>query len=247
MLAHHFGRAVPRWADEGGSVLSEDELERQRHDALVRSILNTPGRPIPLRRLFAMHEYPKDVMVLYAEGFSVTNFLVSQSNRQTYLAFVNQGMHSGWEDAVRKYYSSYKSVDDLEQAWLKNLRDTKRQPTGTMVASERAPEMPVDPASRVTVRQTAPPAQPLLPDSQPVVRGQAPGDADDRFSNRTSPVSRPQYLPDAQTPSVSSSPSGATWTQPSTARLGLPQPEAPPPTAQLGRPVPPPAPYAYGR
>src|SRR5580692_11280704 len=32
VLAYHFGRAVPRWADEGGSVLSENDEERFSHD-----------------------------------------------------------------------------------------------------------------------------------------------------------------------------------------------------------------------
>jgi hypothetical protein len=243
VLAQYFRQPVPRWADEGSSVFSEDDLERQRHDTLVRNILNTPGRAIPLRRLFAMREYPKDVMVLYAEGFSVTSFLVTQSNRQTYLAFVHHGMQNGWDDAAKKYYS-YKSVEDLEQAWLKNLRDSKRQPTGTMVASERGGDNPAEPTARVTVRQTVPPVQPLLYEPQPLVRGQAPDDLDDRFDRRTS-ATRPQYLPDYRTPSVSSSPSN--YPQPSTARLGLPQADGPAPTVQLGQPVPPPAPYAYQR
>ena len=38
-------------------------------------------RPRSLRRLFALKEYPSDVMALYAEGFSVAHFLVSASNR----------------------------------------------------------------------------------------------------------------------------------------------------------------------
>src|SRR5262245_15359099 len=70
VFAHHFRCPLPRWADEGGSVLSEDDQERARHDMLVRQILNTPGRAIPLRRLFALRDYPRDVMVLYAEGYS---------------------------------------------------------------------------------------------------------------------------------------------------------------------------------
>jgi hypothetical protein len=243
VFAQYFRQPVPRWADEGGAVLSEDELERQRHDALVRNILNTPGRAIPLRRLFPMRDYPKnDVMALYAEGFSVTSFLVSQSNRQQFLAFVNHGMYYGWDDAARKYYS-YKDVNDLEQAWLKHLRDTKRQPA-TMVASERGGETQADLASRVTVRQTAPPAQPLLYEPQPTVRGQAPDDLDERYDRRASAMSRPQYLPDYRSPSASSP---TTYPQPSTARLGVPQADAPPPTVQLGQPVPPPPPYAYRR
>src|SRR5262249_33572376 len=40
VFAFHFKMPVPRWADEGGSVLSEDDTERERHDKLVRGILN---------------------------------------------------------------------------------------------------------------------------------------------------------------------------------------------------------------
>ena len=49
VFAFHFRQPVPRWADEGGSVLSEDEIERKRHDRLVRNILNN-RRAMPLRR-----------------------------------------------------------------------------------------------------------------------------------------------------------------------------------------------------
>src|SRR5437764_6725152 len=65
VFAHYFRTPVPRWADEGGSVLSEDDVERYRHDQLARQILRSPGRAIPLRRLFQMTKYPPDVMVLY--------------------------------------------------------------------------------------------------------------------------------------------------------------------------------------
>jgi hypothetical protein len=102
VFAHRFRCPVPRWADEGGSVLSEDDAERARHDQLVRQILNTSGRAIPLRRLFALRDYPGDVMALYAEGYSVANFLVAQSNRGTFLNFVAQGMSAeGWDRAAR--------------------------------------------------------------------------------------------------------------------------------------------------
>ena len=55
---------MPRWADEGGSVLSEDDVERARHDQLCRQFLNTPGKKFPLRRLFNLKEYHEapDVM-----------------------------------------------------------------------------------------------------------------------------------------------------------------------------------------
>src|SRR5262245_40800558 len=65
VFAHYFRCPVPRWADEGGSVLSEDDIERDRHDKLTRSILNQ-NRQIPLRRLLSLKEYPRDVVCLYA-------------------------------------------------------------------------------------------------------------------------------------------------------------------------------------
>src|SRR4051812_32053156 len=57
VFAHYFQRPVPRWADEGGAVLSEDDLERDRHDKLTRTILNQ-GREIRLRQLFTLKDYP---------------------------------------------------------------------------------------------------------------------------------------------------------------------------------------------
>src|SRR5260370_42563263 len=87
VLAYYFRVPVPRWADEGGAVLSEDDQERNRHDVLVRQVLSS-GRSIPLARLFQLREYPRDVMVLYAEGYSVANFLVAKNGRPAFLAFV---------------------------------------------------------------------------------------------------------------------------------------------------------------
>jgi hypothetical protein len=120
VFAHHFRAPVPRWADEGGAILAEDDAEQSRHDRLMRQILETPGRAMPLRRLFALREYPRDVMVLYAEGHSVTRFLVKRGGRRTVLAFVADGMRDGWDAAVKARYR-YDRVDDLEKDWLKSL------------------------------------------------------------------------------------------------------------------------------
>src|SRR5262249_55268837 len=162
VLAHHFKQPVPRWADEGGSVLSEDEPERTRHDQLVRQVLNTPGRAIPLKRLFTLTQYPRDVMVLYAEGYSVTSFLVGKSNRGAFLNFLADGMYGGWDQAVSKHYG-YRSVDELEQAWVQHLRDAGRSSAGTTLAKADVPQKTsASAASRPTVRSTLPPASPVL-------------------------------------------------------------------------------------
>ena len=153
-------------------MLSEDDIERHRHDQLVRQILNTPGRAIPLRRLFSMTKYPPDVMVLYAEGYSVANFLVSSSNRGVFLNFVAQGMHGDWDAAVRANYG-YNNVEGLEKAWVESLYHPRQQPA-VQLASRPAAAPYANPSERVVMRQTAPPAPPLLEAPRAIVRGQAP-------------------------------------------------------------------------
>ncbi len=188
VLAYHFRTPIPRWADEGSSVLSEDDRERALHDRTVKQILGTPGRSIALRRLFALMQYPNDVMVLYAEGYSVTNFLVSQSSRQVFLAFIAQGMQGDWDAAVRKHYRTYRNVEELEGAWVKALR-YNLQPTTHLASTGGSREG----STRVVVRQTAPPSQPILEAPQPVYRGQMPDDAEPRPTSRTYSTPRPDF------------------------------------------------------
>ncbi|MEZ6143289.1 MAG: hypothetical protein R3B84_22205 [Zavarzinella sp.] len=173
VFAHHFRQPVPRWADEGGSVYSEDELERTRHDRLCRDILNS-GKGIQLRALFPMKEYPRDMMTLYAQGYSVTKFLVEQSNRQTFLNFVAYGLTENWDDACQKYYS-FRNVPDLESAWIKHLKDVARgtavvreQPSGPRTAPEGFSK--VGGSSVTRVYDSLPPSAPLF-DPIPLVRG----------------------------------------------------------------------------
>lgn len=126
VLAHHFGQAVPRWADEGGSVLSENDEERFSHDVRCREILNQ-GRGIPLRMLLPMKEYPPDMIVLYAQGYSITDYLVSLGGRRKFLQFIGEGMRGdsrNWEEAVRTVYGDrFASVDELQESWIAALRN----------------------------------------------------------------------------------------------------------------------------
>jgi hypothetical protein len=229
VFAYYFRCPVPRWADEGGSVLSEDDVERGRHDRMVRDKLNA-GRAIPLRRLLPLKDYPNDmenVMSLYAEGFSVTDFLVSQSSRPEFLKFIADGMRSGWDDAAKVHYQ-YENVNALEEAWLAQLRKTKKQRAGTLASNSEAAE--VEQTGRVVERRTSLPVQPLGDEPRPTFRGQNPSEMDppdDRYRNRNE---RPGYLPDPV-------PSSSRRTDTSGVRLGAPD-SGPLPTTYLGQPVP---------
>jgi hypothetical protein len=171
VLAYHFGRPVPRWADEGGSVLSENEDECFQHDIKNREILNQ-GRGIRLRVLFTLKEYPRDMLVVYAQGYSVCNYLVARGGRQKLLEFVGQGMRNdnrNWDAAVREVYG-FGSVDELEEAWI----DSLRSPPTRVSARNRSDIAKADPAARRSeIRSSGVPALPLL-EAPAVARGAAP-------------------------------------------------------------------------
>ena len=197
VLAHHFGTPVPRWADEGGSVLSENDKERLEHDIKCREFLNA-SRGIPLRHLFPMKNYPSDTIVLYAQGFSVSNYLIDLGGaglkgRRKFLEFLETGMARdgrNWEAAVAKHYS-FANVDDLQEKWIESLRtppvargkaaDDLRKAVATSDTGRRAATATAD------VRSTASLGIPQL--EQPVVnaiRAAAPSHEADKQSPRAS-------------------------------------------------------------
>lgn len=119
VFACHFRRPLPRWADEGAATIIEHPVERERQKQLVRQILKTNQR-IPFRELLEMKEYPSDmqqVLNLYAEGYTLCEWLVFNWGQKNYLAFVNAAHQEGWDQAIAAHYP-YKSVEELEQGWM---------------------------------------------------------------------------------------------------------------------------------
>ena len=195
VFAQHFGQAVPRWADEGGSVLSENDEERYSHDVRCRELLNR-GKGISLRALFPMNDYPHDMITLYAQGYSVSQYLIDRDGKKKFLEFVRVGMKNGnrnWEDAVQMY--GYKSTDDLQVAWLDKLMETVPQ-KGTTIARNQ-PKSTSQPATALVSNRgpetrTSAGALPLL--EPPIMaRAAAPSDREDR--TRAKPITPPSVLP----------------------------------------------------
>jgi hypothetical protein len=116
LFAHHFGTQPPKWADEGGAILSEDEYQGERQRKILRKFL-IDEKCFSLRRLFAMQEYPANVPCFYAQAHSVCRFLVDGKGHKVFLAFMKAGMERGW-DAAAVDHCGYKNVEQLERAWL---------------------------------------------------------------------------------------------------------------------------------
>jgi RNA polymerase sigma factor (sigma-70 family) len=120
ILAHWAGKPLPRWADEGVAIAAESAASRARHRGMLRKLLDE-GRRMPLRRLLELREFPQDVMVLYVEGYSLTDFLVESGGRAKFLDFVAQGQDYGWAAAARVRYG-YETLEEMEEAWLEAAR-----------------------------------------------------------------------------------------------------------------------------
>lgn len=118
VFACHFRRPLPRWADEGAATLVEHESEQRVQQMRLKQVLNTRDR-IPLQTLLSIKEYPKDmdqVLVLYAEGYSLADYLVQQKGKQTYLKFLDDAYRNGWDRAIKRHYG-LAGVDTLEKKW----------------------------------------------------------------------------------------------------------------------------------
>jgi hypothetical protein len=128
VFAHHVRQPVPRWADEGAAVLAGGLADHQRFEKHMRRLLHT-GQEMSLRRLFGCREFPPDaeqILALYAQGYSVSCFLLEVRDRRTFLAFLSHALRDGWDSAVRASYR-YDNVEQLELAWRAWVRKKAAQ------------------------------------------------------------------------------------------------------------------------
>lgn len=151
IFASHFRQPLPRWADEGACSTVEHASERLKQQRMLVTFLKT-GRGIAFQRMFAMTEYPRDVLPLYAQGHSLATFLIQQGGRRKFVSFIAEGMRDGrWSAATQRHYG-YGDLGALQDAWLQWVR--RGSPTlsalqNSVVAGDQASIEPnvVGPAS----------------------------------------------------------------------------------------------------
>jgi hypothetical protein len=157
IFASHFRQPLPRWADEGACTTVEHHSEISKQENMLIDFLRT-RRGIPFSQMFAMREYPDDVLPLYAQGHSLSKFLISQHGKRKFLAFLGDGlMDENWPRAIDEHYG-YRDLLALQNSWLDWVRQGRPElrpaGEGVLVASRE---------------------EPLRPPSPPIVRGQDPG------------------------------------------------------------------------
>jgi hypothetical protein len=138
IFASHFRQPLPRWADEGACTTVEHQSEIAKQERNLIQFLRT-GQGIPFRQMFAMTEYPPNVMPLYAQGHSLTQWLIEARGRAAFLDFLADGMQDdNWERAVHKHYG-YTDLLTMQNAWNDWVRQGRPQLTpGTSPAVQVA-------------------------------------------------------------------------------------------------------------
>jgi hypothetical protein len=143
IFASYFRQPLPRWADEGACTTVEHSSEIAKQERMLIEFLKT-GRGIPFSQMFAMKDYPRDVMPLYSQGHSLAQMLIELRGRRAFLAFLADGMQDeNWPRAVRAHYG-HSNLLTLQNNWLDWVRQGRprlgpaSQP-GTELASATAP------------------------------------------------------------------------------------------------------------
>ncbi|MCS7304598.1 MAG: hypothetical protein NZ602_05755 [Thermoguttaceae bacterium] len=117
IFASYFRRPLPRWADEGAASTVENETEKAKHRHMLLQFLRS-NRGIPFDRMFAMSEYPADILPLYAQAYALAEYLIQLGGRRKYVDFVADGLNTGrWADALHKHYG-IPNLQTLQNQWV---------------------------------------------------------------------------------------------------------------------------------
>ncbi|MGW8257289.1 MAG: hypothetical protein ACWGMZ_07385 [Thermoguttaceae bacterium] len=117
IYASHFRQPLPRWADEGGATSVEHISERAKQQRMLNQFLRT-GRGIAFSRMFAMSDYPSDIMPLYAQGYSLAEYLIEIGGRRKYVVFLGDGLkNDDWQGAIARNYG-IGNLGELQNTWL---------------------------------------------------------------------------------------------------------------------------------
>jgi hypothetical protein len=138
IFASYFRSPLPRWADEGACTTMEHSSEIAKQERMLIDFLKT-GRGIPFGEMFAMKEYPQDVMPLYSQGHSLSEWLIEDKGRAEFLRFLADGMKDDdWRRAVHDHYG-FADLYSMQNTWLDWVKAGRPQlAPGTDLATQIA-------------------------------------------------------------------------------------------------------------
>jgi len=152
IFATHFGRPLPRWADEGACTTVESPVEKSKQDKFLIQFL-TSDRGIPFNDMFAMKDYPADILPLYSQGYSLARYLIQQGGKRKFVNYVGEGMQTNnWTAATKKHYG-FTSLSDLQVTWVDWVKQGSPDISGMAAANQ--PQDDADSVARSASEGTA--------------------------------------------------------------------------------------------
>ncbi len=128
-----FRAPLPRWIEEGLSTSTESCSERNKYNNGLIEFLQT-GRGISFNKMFAMKDYPTDILPLYAQGMAVTEYLIGlggggcKGKQKLFevakIAVDNGNTKEAWENAIVKGYV-FDNLGDAQAEWIGWLTGTR--------------------------------------------------------------------------------------------------------------------------
>jgi hypothetical protein len=124
VTAENFGKPIPMFITEGISTTAETVKDKAKHMNMLSEFLKQ-GRWYDFDTLSRMQDYPKDYMPLYAEGHSITEYLIQQGGggtegRKKLFAAISYANNHGWNAAMKQYYGA-NSLSDIQKKWLQSI------------------------------------------------------------------------------------------------------------------------------
>ena len=138
IFASHFGRPLPRWADEGACTTVEHASEKAKQHRYLYEFLKT-NRGIAFNQMFAMNEYPADILPLYSQGFSLARYFIQQGGKRKFMKYIEDGLNSNnWTESTKQHYG-FESLSELQVTWLDWVRN------GSVDLPQRSDPLPTVP------------------------------------------------------------------------------------------------------
>lgn len=149
IFATHFGQPLPRWADEGACTTVEHDSEKTKQDKLLIRFLTNEDRGIPFNKMFAMRDYPRDILPLYSQGYSLTRYLIQQGGKRKFVAYVGEGLQTNnWPAVTRKFYN-FENLSDLQVTWLAWVQQGSPNLADANSLASQTPQLPPQPRTQM--------------------------------------------------------------------------------------------------
>lgn len=147
------GVSLPAWLDEGLSMYNQLTVERGFLDSLDRAVRT--DRLISVRSMVAIPGQPDQVILFYAEAYSLVKYLIETHGKDKMVQLLNVFKRGALvEDALKEVYGF--GVQSLDDRWRASLRLAPRDITGTAAPPSRA-------TAPAVVAQPTPAAQATAP------------------------------------------------------------------------------------